>query len=113
MRLFTTAIIGLQLLLGSCCCQRWDDVDRFVAGLKCGMTREEITEYVKQYQGTTVYQPGPTNLPDLVVKHGDTKVNCWLPDGRLQAVQVMWISQPMRYTTEERRELCPSRGAQH
>lgn len=106
MRTLAVTVIGLNLLLGSCCCRRWDDVDRFVAGLKCGMTREEITRYAGTYEGTVVYKPGPTNLPDLVVKHGETQVRCWLSEGKLQAVQVAWISQPMRYTTEERRDIC-------
>ena len=109
MRTLAATVIGLQLLLGSCCCRRWDDVDRFVAGLKCGMTPDEITRYASTYDETDVYEPGGTNLPDLVGAHDETQVRCWLREGKLQAVEVAWISQPMRYTTEERRDLCKGR----
>jgi hypothetical protein len=85
---------------------RWEETDRFVAGLKCGMTAAEIERYAQSFKGTEVYQPGSADLPALVVKHGTTKIGCWLTNGSLDGVDVTWISQPMKLIEEPRRSLC-------
>lgn len=85
---------------------RWEETDRFIAGLKCGMTVAEIEHYSRSFKGTEVYAPGSADLPTLVVKHDTTKIGCWLSNSGLYGVQVSWISQPMKVTQEPRRPLC-------
>ena len=104
-----TGLIGvvfLQLVMGSCCCRRWEQVDRFVGGLKCGMSTAEVSTYASRFDGTSIHKPDATNHPDLVVKHDVTNVNLWFENDKLRSVEVAWISRPMRYTTESRRDLC-------
>jgi hypothetical protein len=106
------AVIILVASLGSCvccslfCCWRWHRVDEFVGGLKCGMSRDDVRRYAENFNGTTVYDPERSNLPDLVVEHGDTHVGCYFSEGRLARVQVSWISKPTKRTMESERNLC-------
>jgi hypothetical protein len=96
----------LASLLGCPAGSRWEETDRFIAGLKCGMTAAEIERYAQSFKGTEVYEPGSSDLPTLVVKHDTTKIGCWLTNGSLDSVDVSWISQPMKLTEEPRRSLC-------
>lgn len=98
--------VFLASLLGCPAGSRWEETDRFIAGLKCGMTAAEIERYAQSFKATEVYQPGSADLPTLVVKHGTTKIGCWLTNGGLDGIDVSWISQPMKLTEEPRRSLC-------
>lgn len=98
--------VFLTSLLGCPAGLRWEETDRFIAGLKCGMTAAEIERYAQTFKGTEVYEPGSSDLPTLVVKHGTTKIGCWLTNGSLDGVDVSWISQPMKLMEEPRRSLC-------
>lgn len=70
------------------------------------MSEVAVRDYAKTYPRTEVYKPDRSNLPDLVVAHRDTKVNCWFDEDGLSVVNVVWISEPMRVTEEPQRELC-------
>jgi hypothetical protein len=105
----------LALLLGTllaifclACGWRWSKTDQFVQGLKCGMSATEIRSLAEKFSGSEVYERDSPNLPQLVVKHGGTRILCWLEAGKLKAVQVTWIREPMSLKTERQRDLCPS-----
>jgi len=98
--------VFLASLLGCPAGSRWEETDRFIAGLKCGMTAAEIERYAQSFKATEIYQPESADLPTLVVKHGTTKIGCWLTNGGVDGIDVSWISQPVKLTEEPRRSLC-------
>ena len=108
--LAAAALIGLVGVAASCSlfCTRWRKTDEFVRGLKCGMSADDIRRYSQAFEGVSVYEPERTNLPGLVAEHSGTHVGCFFEGGKLRAVQVSWISEPMKRTTEPKRELCTS-----
>ena len=100
---------GLVCVALLSCTSRWDNADEFVDRLQCGMTRADVVREAQRYRGTTVYEPGGGDLPDLVVKEGGTNVRCFFGPQGLRAVEVWWISEPAKMTTEPRKELCNPR----
>lgn len=75
------------------------------------MPEEALRLYAQTFKGTSVHVPGPTNLPDLVVNHGVTRIHCWFSEGKLQTVEIVWISAPMKVTTEPKKNLCEKPSA--
>lgn len=99
-------IAAALVLIATGCTNRWSEADKFVGGLRCGMTMAEVEQYSKQFDGTISYRTSSENLPPLVVKHDGTRVQLFFEEDRLTAAQVTWISEPMKLTTEPRQELC-------
>ena len=105
------AVIALILvcLLPACMFfpKRWDKADEFVSGLRCGMSADEIRSYALRFPQCLTFEPNsPSRTSELVVQHEDTDIRCFLEGGKLRAVQVTWISRPMKRTVEEERPLC-------
>ena len=82
-----------------------DRTDEFLSGLRCAMSVGEIAAYVVRFPETVIAVPESPDL-QLEIQHTGTTINCFFKDGRLRAVQVAWISSPMKRTVEDKRELC-------
>jgi hypothetical protein len=102
----TLAVAGTGCWKLTGCCERWENVDKLSAELQCGMTERTVRNVAAMYPGTIVYRPDRSNLPDLVLKHDDTRINCWFHADRLIAIQIAWISEPAKITEEQRISLC-------
>jgi len=106
------AVPGVLLLLtlgtaASCCCRRWSRADELAAGLRCGMTRQEVKQYAGSYRDLYINDhPGGTNLPHMVLVHSGTYINLWFDDDALRRVQVTWVSAPMKLSEDVPRDLC-------
>jgi len=92
----------------SCCCLRWSQADKFVEGLRCGISEEELNRYAATFRGALVHKPEQPSQIDVIIIHGGTHVRCWLPNEKLEVIQVSWISGIMKVTTESKRYLCES-----
>jgi hypothetical protein len=101
---------GLFVVLLLSCTSRWEHTDELVKRLRCGMTVHEIEREARRYPGTTTYPVSGSGLPDFVVEHGGTRVQCFLEANTLRAVRVSWISEPMKVTRERLLDLCPHKG---
>lgn len=96
----------LLFVAQAACTGRWRDVDALAAKLRCGMTVQDVKNVAKRYSDTIVYPGRGVNLPDLVIQHGATNVDCYFDSGKLTAIQITWISEPARRKVEPRKELC-------
>lgn len=71
------------------------------------MSEEELSEYAATFHGALFHKPEEGRChPEVVIVHGGTHVDCWFIDGRLEVIQVDWISRPMYVTIEPKRYLC-------
>src|SRR5687767_9169196 len=96
-------MLSLFVFLLFSCTSRWEHADEFVNRLRCGMTMQDVEREARRYPGCTSYRVAGPNLPEFVVKHGGTRVQCFFDVNRLRAVRVMWISEPMKVTAEPQR----------
>ncbi len=99
-------LCGLLCIALLSCTSRWKQTDEFVGRLRCGMTRADVEREAQRYRGTRAYDGGGGDLPDLVVEKSGTHVRCFFGPQGLRAVEVWWISEPAKMTTEPRKELC-------
>src|SRR5688572_15384428 len=78
-------LLCILVVLSTSCVSsgRWQAVDSFTEGLRCGMSASDVAAHAQKYQGARAYVPGPSNLPPLRVEHGVTTVDLWFSDGRL------------------------------
>ncbi len=102
--------VSLFAVLLLSCTSRWEHADEFVKHLRCGMTIQDIEREARRYRGTRSYAVDGSNLPDFVVEHDGTRVQCFLEANTLRAVRVSWISEPMKVTREPLLDLCPDKG---
>jgi hypothetical protein len=70
------------------------------------MSEEALRHYAEAFEGIQIYKPAAVDLPDVVVKHGGTRIGVWFDKGKLRAVDIVWISQPMKVSAEPKRDLC-------
>jgi len=114
---FTVRLLFLAFICGStmsCCCNRWWRADGFVEGLRCGMTEEDVSRYTANFRGARFLKPERScqfNVVLRVTAHRGTTIACWFRAGKLEVVQVDWISRPMRVTIEPKRYLCKNEAS--
>lgn len=108
MKSLRICLLSILFALSTSCTSsgRWHEVDRFAEGLRCGMSPTDVAAYARGYEGARAYVPGPSNLPPLRVERGVTTVDLWFSEGGLESFQVKWISEPMKLTTEPKKNLC-------
>lgn len=88
MRLNRTYCVLFLLLLVSC--GPWERANEFVAGLRCGMTVDELRRYTQKYEGAKLIEEKFAGAAPLVVTHSNTAIELWTRDGHLVAAQVTW-----------------------
>jgi hypothetical protein len=106
-RVRVISLLTSVVLLTSC--GPWSGADRFVAGLRCGMSRQEVREYAaSQKLRVSEMKTTAPDYPHLVVKENRTRtsIGCWFRDDQLATAQIWWNCRPMGICKRPLEELC-------
>jgi hypothetical protein len=72
-------------------CAPWNQENAFISGLECGMTLEEIRQYVGRFEGTKLVQQNFADRASFVVTAPtNTFIDLWVVNERLRAAQTHW-----------------------
>jgi len=99
-------VVFLSLTASCCCFSKWSGADTFLAHLKCGMSRSEVTDLVRDFHGVTLRESHYAPEWDLVAVKGDTMIFLDFADSGLQRVRLSWIDAPFSRKSSPPQDLC-------
>lgn len=106
-------LAGFALLLFSSCLsppwvgsfRPWSGALKFVEGLRCEMTADEIAAHARKFPPLLLHRPDERD-DLLVAAKGDTLVHLKLEGSRLKTYQVSWTSGLTKQSSRLKTDLC-------